>query len=256
MLRSVLVGAALGLLGACARGQAGELSVLAAASLRDACTQLAADFEAGGGPRVVLSFAGSNLLAQQVLAGAPCDVLLLAGEEPMDALERAGLLAPGSRHALLSNALVVVQPEPLPDDVPRVRALADLLDERLGRLALANPEAVPAGRYARELLDRAGLWEALEPRIVPAVDVRAALALVESGAVSVGIVYATDAAVSSRVAVSLAVAPAQAPRVVYPVAIPRDARAPLAARGFVELLRSERGAAVFRRHGFAVLEGG
>ena len=151
------------------------------------------------------------------------------------------------------NVLVVVQSEPLPADVPRIENPADLAAAELGRIALADPEAVPAGRYARAWLEALELWPALESRIVQALDVRAALALVESGAVGAGLVYRTDVVHSTRVREVLAAEGAGAPRVVYPVAVLRDAREPERAREFLAFLSSPEARAVFERHGFRLL---
>jgi molybdate transport system substrate-binding protein len=243
----------LALLSACVEPPAAEVTVFAAASLRDVCGELGAQFEREHGARVVFHFAGSNLLAAQVLAGAPCDLFLSAGVAQMDQVEAAGLLAGGSRVALLSNALVVVQPEPLPDDVPPVTAPAGLADPRVGRLALADPAAVPAGRYARAWLASCGLWEDVAARVVSALDVRAALALVESCSAGAGIVYATDAALTPRVRVAWRVPPGEGPSIVYPAALLADARAPEAARALLAFLRSSGARATFERHGFGVL---
>jgi molybdate transport system substrate-binding protein len=241
--------------GAAAQGRE-EVTVFAAASLREVCTELGQRFETERGVRVVFNFAGSNLLASQILAGAPCDLFLSAGAPQMDQVEAAGLLAPGLRVALLTNALVVIQPEPLPGDLPALVAPADLADPRLGRLALADPRAVPAGTYARAWLEQLGLWERVAERVVPAIDVRSALALVESGAAGAGVVYATDAAITTRARVAWRVPPEAGPAIVYPAAVLREARAPQAARELLAFLRSEPARELLERHGFGVPEGG
>jgi molybdate transport system substrate-binding protein len=167
----------------------------------------------------------------------------------MDEVERAGLVQAGERVDLLSNRLVVVVPVP----VATVLATADdLLGVR--RLALGDPEAVPAGIYARLWLEKRGLWERLGGRVVPTLDVRAALAAVESGNADAGIVYRTDAAISKRVRVALEVPAEEAPRIVYPVALLTTSRGP-AARAFFEHLRSPEARAVFDRLGFEFLPG-
>lgn len=228
----------------------GEITLFAAASLRDACGELAAAFEAQTGARVVCHFASSNLLARQILDGAPCDLFLSAGAPQVDELERAGLLQPGTRIDFAANTLVVVQPDPLPADLPAVRVPRDLLDPRIGRLALADPQGVPAGRYAREWLESLGLWEPLAARSVPALDVRAALALVEAGAAGAAVVYATDARAAARARVALEIAAADGPPIVYPAAVLSGAREPDLARRFLAFLEGEGGRAILVRHGF------
>jgi len=217
-------------LSACARRD--EVDVSAAISLQDALREVAA----ASHQRVVFNFAGSNVLARQIRAGAPVDVFLPADEATMrsvsDLVEQPV--------PLLSNQLVVVSNLPL-------HVLADLL--RCNRIALADPSAVPAGVYAREALQAAGLWTSLQPRVVPAENVRAALAAVEGGNVNAAIVYATDARMARHTRVAFAISPG--PRIVYPVAVVRGAPHREGGRRFVEFLRGAEAAAIFREYGFA-----
>jgi molybdate transport system substrate-binding protein len=225
-----------------------ELLVFAAASLTDALGEIGAGFEARTGVRVLFSFAGSNALARQIQAGAPADVFVSANLERMDELERAGLVRPEDRVSLLSNRLTVVVPRSSTLTVSTPRDL-----EGARRLALGDPEAVPAGIYARRWLERIGLWDALRARVVPTLDVRAALAAVESGAADAGIVYRTDAAISRRVRVVLEVSPDEAPRIEYPAAVLASSPAP-EARRFLKHLQSAATRVVFTRLGFELLE--
>ena len=231
-------------------GTAGEeVVVFAAASLADALREIGSAFEARTGHRVVLSLGGSNDLARQIRAGAPAEVFVSASTERMDEVERAGLVRTADRVDLLSNRLVVV----VPAAAATVLATAeDLVGVR--RLALGDPQAVPAGIYARQWLDKRGLWERLRDRVVPTLDVRAALAAVESGNADAGIVYRTDATISKRVRVALEVPAAEAPRIVYPAALLATSRGP-AARAFYEHLRSPAAREVFGRLGFEFLPG-
>jgi len=167
----------------------------------------------------------------------------------MDEVERAGLVRTADRVDLLSNRLVVV----VPAAAATVLATAeDLVGVR--RLALGDPQAVPAGIYARRWLEKRGLWERLRDRVVPTLDVRAALGAVESGNADAGIVYRTDATISKRVRVALEVPAAEAPRIVYPAALLATSRGP-AARAFYEHLRSPAAREVFGRLGFEFLPG-
>ena len=186
------------------------LLVFAAASLADAVTAAGGAWERGGGAPLAYNFAGSNTLAQQILAGAPAGLFFAADEAQMERVVAAGRVRAGAPVALLGNRLVVVVPA---DHAVRLAAAADLL--RFPRLALADPEAVPAGVYARRWLEGQGLWERLAPRVVPTLDVRAALAAVAAGHLPTGVVYATDAATSDRVAVAYAVPDGEAPPVRY-----------------------------------------
>ena len=195
----------------------------------------------------MLSFGGSNDLARQIRAGAPAEVFVSASAERMDEVQRAGLVRAADRVDLLSNRLVVV----VPAGATVAPATAEDLT-RVRRLALGDPQAVPAGIYARQWLEKRGLWERVRDRVVPTLDVRAALAAVESGNADAGIVYRTDAAISRRVRVAFEVPADEAPRIVYPAALLAGARGP-AARAFFEHLRSPEAREVFERLGFEFL---
>jgi molybdate transport system substrate-binding protein len=227
-----------------------ELGVFAAASLADALSEIGAAWSASSGRRPVFNFGASSDLARQIRAGAPADVFFSADEAQMDALEREGLVRKAKRVDLLSNTLVVVVPA---RSTAQLKAPAEL--ERFASLALADPQAVPAGVYARAWLERLGLWSALSPRVVPALHVRAALAAVESENVEAGIVYRTDALRSRRVRIALEVARAEGPAIVYPVAAIDSSRSASAAGAFVAYLQGPEARAVFARHGFVVLGG-
>ena len=256
-MRAIALGAAL-LLAAAAGTVAGgratatgprpEILVFAAASLTEALVDIGSAFEAREGARVLFSFAGSNALARQILAGAPADVFVSANLERMDELERAGLVLPADRVDLLTNRLAIVVPARSPLDLG---SPADL--RRARRLALGDPEAVPAGIYARRWLERRGLWTVLRERVIPTLDVRAALAAVESGSADAAIVYETDA-VSSGVRVVLRIPPGETPGIVYPASVlARSTSA--AARRFLDHLQSPEARAVFTRLGFEPLGG-
>jgi len=225
-----------------------EVLVFAAASLTDAVGEIAGVFQRETGTRVLCSFAGSNVLARQIRAGAPADLFLSANPERMDELERAGLVRASDRVDLLSNGLVVVVAARSERRLERPR---DLLGVRA--LALGDPEAVPAGIYARRWLEGAGLWSRLRDRVVPTLDVRAALVAVDSGAAEAGVVYRTDARMARSARVAFEVPAADAPRIVYPVAV--LARASPGTRALFDALASPRAREVFERHGFEVLGG-
>jgi molybdate transport system substrate-binding protein len=238
------------LLAAGAVAGAEELYVLAAASLSDALEDVARPWKRQTGHAVVFNFGASSDLARQVRAGAPADVLLSADEAQMDGLEKDGFVRAGDRVDLLSNSLVVVVPV---DSAARPAGPADLLVFR--KIALADPEAVPAGVYARAWLEGQGLWARLRERIVPALNVRAALAAVESGNADAGVVYKTDAAGSKRARVAFEVPRSEGPAIVYPLA-PLAGSTKAATAAFVKHLRSAAALEVFVRHGFVGLESG
>lgn len=223
----------------------------AAASLTDVLTDVAARFESRGGGRVVASFGASSTLAQQIREGAPPGVFVSASAEWADRVVGWGLAEPGSRTDLLTNSLVVVVPRAAADPPSRIAGLADLADGRFARIALADPAAVPAGKYARAALETAGVWERVAPRVVAAQDVRGALAWVARGEAPVGIVYVTDAASSAAVEVAVRVPPDLHPAIVYPALVVKGAGP--GARALLEFLRSDEAREVFVAAGFAPL---
>jgi molybdate transport system substrate-binding protein len=221
--------------------------VLAAASLQESMNAAADAWARGGHPRPTISFAGSSTLARQVLAGAPADLFVSADPDWMDQLQKAGRIVPATRVDLLGNRLVVVSRSGAPVPVAPPAALARAL--AAGPLAMADPDAVPAGLYGRAALTRLGVWAEVAPHVVRAADVRAALALVERGAAPFGIVYATDAAASKAVHVSAVFPAATHPPIVYPLARLAGATNP-ESEGFRRFLMSPAGKAIFRRFGF------
>lgn len=245
-----------------------EVTVFAAASTKGAVEQIAEAYAAAGGGEVRTVFAASSTLAKQIAQGAPADLYLSANPAWMDYLAERGAVDAASRVDLLGNRLVLIVPQDTEDTEVRdaatadlgdlsAAALADLLDTSLAdgrRLAIADPGHVPAGIYARAALEALGLWQGLADRTVRAANVRAALALVDRGEAPVGIVYATDARISSRVRVVGGFPPESHPPIVYPLALVAG-RGAGAARRFYDHLRSEAAAMVFRAHGFLVPPG-
>lgn len=223
--------------------------VLAAASLQESLTAAADAWVGRGHERPVISFAASSALARQVEAGAPADLFISADEEWMDFLSKRGLVHQSTRVSLLTNRLVLIVPG---DSKLRLAiapgfALARALGN--GRLAMADPDAVPAGRYGKAALTSLGVWSAIAPKVAPAENVRAALALVEQGEAPAGIVYATDAAASRKVRV-IGVFPGNGhPPISYPIALLRSATS-ADAEPFRLFLLSRAATAIFTRYGF------
>jgi molybdate transport system substrate-binding protein len=224
--------------------------VLAAASLQESLTEAANVWAAQGHPRPVLSFAASSALARQVIAGAPADLFLSADEPWMNAVAKAGMLRSGTRAALLGNRLVLIAPAASKLRLRPARGfpIARALGAR--RLALADPDAVPAGKYAKAALSHLGAWPSVAAKLAPAENVRAAMALVERGAAPLGIVYATDARASKAVRVVGVFPAASHPPIRYPVTLLKASRHRDAA-AFRAFLFSKQGRAIFARHGFA-----
>ena len=223
-----------------------ELTIFAAASTSSAIIEITEAWEAAGNGHVRAVFASSGVLARQIDNGAPADLFLSANVKWMDWLAGRGLLA-GEPVTLFGNSLVLIQPMDAAAQLELNDSLAGALDGE--RLAIGDPDHVPAGIYARTALERMGLWRDLEPRMVRMQNVRAALLLVERGEAMAGIVYASDAAISNSVRVADTVAPKIGPPIVYPAAVLRDGRTD-AARRFLDHLGTPEARAVFRRHGF------
>lgn len=227
--------------------RAADLTVFAAASLTDALEEIGTAYERAGGGKVALNLGASSTLARQIQEGAPADLFLSADEAKMDALEKRGLILAGTRRSVLSNTLVIVVPADTPSKIASPKDLAGVRT-----LALAEPQSVPAGLYAREYLTRLGLWDKVAGKVVPTENVRAALAAVEAGNADAAIVYKTDAGISKRVKVACEVPLAEGPKISYPFAVVAESKQKAAAKRFLAYLESEPALAVFRKHGFLV----
>ena len=243
LLGLVLLARAPGAPGAHAAG----LNVFAAASLSDALKEIGGAYERADGERLHFNLAASSTLALQIKQGAPADIFFSADEAKMDDLARAGLVDAATRVSLLSNTLVIVVHA---ESGIALAAPADLARPALTRLALAEPQTVPAGIYARQWLEHADLWRKVIDRVVPTENARACLAAVESGNADAGIVYKTDALISKKVKIALEVPAGDGPRISYPLAVVKDSKHADAARKFAAYLASPEAGAVFRKYGF------
>ena len=224
------------------------IRVFAAASLTDALAAALADFDmAHPSSRVVPQFGASSDLARQILAGAPADLFFSADQRQLDRVATEGLIQKGARANVLSNELVVVRHREEPDTVD---GPADL--DALDRIAIADPQVVPAGVYARLYLESKGLWVPLQGKVVPTLDVRGALAAVASGNVDAGIVYRTDAAIEDRVKIVYTIPREEGPRILYSLAIIKGHNR-REVRALYEYLMSAAAGEVFTEFGFVFL---
>lgn len=228
---------------------AAQLNVYAAASLTDVMKEIALTYEKESGDKLQFNFGASNLLERQIEEGAPADVFLSADEAQMDLLEKKNLLLPGTRRDLLSNLLVIIVTN---EATTAPKSAADLAKPDYQKLALADPQSVPAGIYARDYLQKLGLWESVKDKVVPTENVRGALAAVEAGNVNAGIVYKTDAIVSKKVKVAVEVPAAEGPKISYPVAVMKSSGEPERAKKFAEYLTAPAARALFEKFGFSV----
>jgi molybdate transport system substrate-binding protein len=243
--RCLAVFAAALFLSASAHGE--TVDVYAAASLKEALDEAARSFERSTGHVVRISYAASSALAKQIEAGAPAQVFISADDDWMTYVESRSLLK-RPRLNLLTNTLVLVAPA---TRAPKLRvgpgfALAAALGD--GRLALADPRSVPAGKYARAALESLGVWRQVQGKLAPAENVRAALVLVARGEAPLGIVYGSDAKAEPRVAVVDTFPASSHPAIVYPLGILRDAGA--AGERLAAFLAAPAMRDVWRRHGF------
>ncbi|HEX4118056.1 MAG TPA: molybdate ABC transporter substrate-binding protein [Rhizomicrobium sp.] len=229
---------------------AAPLTVFAAASLTNSLKTVADAYKAKTGASVTLSFGASSTLARQIEQGAQADIFMSADTDWMDYLQKAGLIADSTRKDLLGNQLVLVAASGT-KAAPRIAPhfdLAGALGD--GKLALADPSSVPAGKYGKAALTALGVWDSVASKVAPAENVRVALEYVARGEAPFGIVYATDAKVAPSVHV-VGVFPenTHAP-IVYPVALTKGASP--AARAFLDFLSGPEAKAIFEKSGFTV----
>jgi len=232
---------------------AAEVTLFAAASTTEAAEAVAGAAERHGLGPVRVVVAASSTLARQIAHGAPADLFLSANVDWMDDLDKRGLLAPGTRAPLLGNSLVLLTQHGNPRGLSLTgsgpRSLAPALGD--GRLALGDPDHVPAGIYAKAALQHLGLWQALLPKCAFGGSVRAALALVQRGEAAAGIVYATDARLVPDLEVAAVFPPNSHPPITYPVAVIAGRDRP-EVMAFYRFLTGSDALAIFRDHGFSV----
>lgn len=237
-----------------AHGQA-DVLVFAAASTTNAINEIAKIAANEGQPKVVPSFSSSSALAKQIANGAPADIFISANVKWMDFLEERKLIEKRTRVDLVGNRLLLIAPAsgrlaemPPADELSKVYPLAAHLAG--GKLAMGNPDHVPAGLYGKEALINLGLWAAVEKNVAAAANVRAALALVERGEAEAGVVYSTDAAIVAKKVKIIGTFPESShARIIYPAAIIAG-RAGSAAQNVYAFLASRKAAEVFKRYGF------
>lgn len=231
------------------RPRAGQLTVSAASSLTNALREIGSLFEQRRADvQVRINFGGSGALLQQIAQGAPVDVFVSADEETVDRGIAQGLLDAGTRYDVAGNSLVLVTPVGRRNLV----SLQDLAGSAVRRIAIGKPATVPAGRYARQALEKAGLWPALTRRFVYAENVRQVLDYVSRGEVDAGLVYGTDALIlRDRVHVAATVG-GHAP-IRYPAVVVADTRERALAVSFIEFLRSSAARERFVAAGFTAL---
>ncbi|MBL28981.1 MAG: molybdate ABC transporter substrate-binding protein [Rhodospirillaceae bacterium] len=241
--------------GASGLAAARDVLVFAAASQKDALDAVIEAYEAGGGGDVDAAYESSSTLARQIEQGAPADIFVSANPKWMDYVEERGLIDKATRKDLLGNSLVLIVPKDSTVGTVTIAPgfdLAGMLGD--SRMAMGDPDHVPAGTYGRQALESLGVWSDIEPKVARADNVRAALALVSRGETPFGIVYGSDAVADKTVRVAGTFPDDSHPAIIYPVAVTTDASNAEAAAAFLAFMATSEAAAIFERYGFRLLD--
>lgn len=232
--------------------RAQEITVSAAISLKDAFTELGKGFEVRvKGARVQFNFGASGDLVRQIVAGAPVDVFASAGQKEMDELEQKGFTSPGTRVNFAGNTVVLAVPL---GSTSRLKAFSDLTRKEIKKIAIGNPQTVPAGRYAEQVFNKLNLWEPLKEKLIFAENVRQILDYVARGEVDAGLIYGTDALIRGRGLKKIIQAPDDSHQpVVYPMAAVKSGKQEGLARAFIAWVLSADGKRFLERSGFKIL---
>ena len=227
-----------------------ELLVSAASSLADSFKQVGKEYEAKNpGVKISFNFAATGSLLQQIEQGAPVDIFASADQQSMDKAEKGSFILPESRVDFVGNSLVLIRPV----SMTGVKALADLQSAQVQRISLGNPTSVPAGRYAKEALEKVGIWGALAPKFVMAISVKQALEYVMRGEVEAAFVFGSDAAVAQERVRVVTEIPTVTP-IVYPLAVVTGSVKREEAQAFIRYLQGAEAQAIFVTYGFKKTE--
>lgn len=230
-----------------------EIVVFAAASTTNAINEIADNYATQKLGKITSSFASSSTLAKQIESGAPADIFLSANPEWMDYLEQKKLIQKNTRKDILGNKIVLIVPQASKHnnlDIKSKNVLIDILGKD-GRFATGDPEHVPAGMYGKKALEHLGVWDQVKDHLAPTKDVRAALTLVEQGEAPLGLIYSSDAVVSSKVRVLMVLPENSYPAIAYPIAITTKAKT-AEAQKFIDFLQSAESKKIFEKYGFAI----
>ncbi len=232
----------------CHGRQKPTLTLSVAASLQEAIVEVESSYQHDhGAVDFRNNFGSSGTLAREIEQGAPVDAFLSAGTKQMDDLAAKNLLVPGTRVNLLRNALVLIAPQD-----SKLTGFDGLADQRIRLIALGDPASVPAGQYGRQTLAALKLYDRLRAKIVLGKDVRQVLTYVETGNADAGLVYATDAQISTKVRVAAVAPESSHDPILYPFAIVAGSHNQSAASDFATYLKSPQARAIFTKHGFTM----
>ena len=230
-----------------------ELTVSVAASMQDAMKAVGNAYETETKNRkITYNFASSGTLTQQIKQGAPVDIFISANEKFMNELEEKQFLIPETRKNLLKNDIVLITPKK--GNSANISNFQQLTSPNIKRFSIGEPESVPAGRYAKQVLTSLKIYEQLKPKTVFAKDVRQVLAYVESGNVDAGIVYTTDAMLSKQVKIATNAPKNTHKPIVYPVAAVKRTRNPEASKEFMQFLFTSKATDIFKKYGFQIAQ--
>jgi molybdate transport system substrate-binding protein len=230
-----------------------SMVIFAAASLKNALDEIATGWsKETGKPMPKISYAASSALAKQMEQGAPADMFISADLDWMDHVDKKDLIKKDTRINLLGNKIVLIAPKDSTAKIDMKQGvdLAKVLAG--GKLAMANVDAVPAGKYGKAALEKLGAWDGVKGNVAQAENVRAALLLVSRGEAPLGIVYATDAAADPNVKIVGEFPADSHPPIIYPAALTKDSKA-ADARAFFDYLKSSKARPAFEKQGFTIL---
>ena len=248
----LVVGAMMGVVACSSEGASNNtkenttLNISAAASLQEAMVELEEKFkEIEPNVKLQVNLGASGALQQQIEEGAPCDVFISAGEKQMTALEQKGLLLEGTNKTLLTNDLVLVEAEGT-----EIKDLDKLTTYDINKIAIGEPESVPAGKYAKEVLDNTNLYDKVKDKLVLAKDVKEVLAWVQQGNADVGFVYLSDAFAAKGIKIALTTDEDTHSAINYPIAVLKESKNQNKAKAFEDFLLSDDGQAILENYGF------
>lgn len=227
---------------------AASLTISAAASLTDVIKEVQSDYtKAHKNITFTNNFGASGTLQQQIQNGADADVFFSAAESNMDTLDKAGLLTDGTRKDVVGNTIEFI----IPKDQKEITALSDLSSDRFKQIAIGNPDSVPAGKYATQILKDQKIYDSVSSKLVQGTDVRTVLNYVETGSAEGGFVFSTDAKTSTKVKSGFKIPDSWQPKISYPAAVIKASKNQDAAKAFVSYLTSSDAQKVFAKYGFS-----
>lgn len=251
LISILILGSGLFGLAGCSEKTPVTLSISAAASLTDALTEINNLYTKDhSNVTITPNFASSGTLQKQIEQGAPCDVFISAAASQMDNLEKGSLIVTGSRKNLLNNKVVLIVPA---DSNLGLASFNDLTKDTVKKIAIGDPKSVPAGTYGQQAFDKLGITESIQSKLILGSDVRQVLSYVESGDVNAGIVYSTDAAVSSKVKVVASAPDEINVKIVYPIAVIKASKNTDAAQDYIDYLFTAKAKEIFEKFGFTTI---